>query len=52
LSSSFNSPFRDANDVIIDKILDRNTVEPIEGFTDEQLMVRIKKQNDIMVRDE
>jgi hypothetical protein len=30
-------PYRDAADVIIEKILDRKTIEPIEGYTYEQL---------------
>lgn len=41
-------PFRDAADVVIEKILDRNTIEPINGFTDEQLLALVNKQNEIM----
>ena len=41
-------PFKDAQEVIIEKILDRKTVEPIKGFTDEQILEMLEKQNYIM----
>ena len=33
---------------MIDKILDRKTVEPLHGFTDEELLSQVAQQNDIM----
>jgi hypothetical protein len=33
----WNPPFRDAADVIIERILDRQTIEPIEGYSYEEL---------------
>ncbi len=41
-------PFRDAADVIIDKILDRQTVEPLHGFKDDELLAQVEEQNRIM----
>ena len=41
-------PFRDAQEVIIERILDRKTVDPISGFTDEQILEQLEKQNYIM----
>lgn len=45
---TWKSPFRDAADVIIEKILDKKTVEPIDGFSDEELFEQHERQNDIM----
>jgi hypothetical protein len=39
---------RDAADVIIDKILDRKTIEPINGFSEHDLIQQKCLQNDIM----
>jgi hypothetical protein len=41
-------PFIDAQEVIIRRILDRNTVEPLTGFTDEEILAQQDKQNYIM----
>lgn len=43
-------PVPDAADVIINKILDRNTVEPLQGFTEEELQTQKNLQKEIMVR--
>ena len=45
---TWDPPFPDAADVIIRRILDRKTVEPIEGFSDEELLNQHEKQNYIM----
>ncbi len=45
---TWKPPFRDAQEVIIEKILDRNTVEPIAGFSDEKILEMLEKQNYIM----
>jgi hypothetical protein len=45
---TWKPPFKDAQEVIIQKILDRNTVEPIQGFSDEQILEMLEKQNYIM----
>jgi hypothetical protein len=34
---TWSPPFRDAADVVIDRILDPATIEPIEGYTNEEL---------------
>eukprot|EP01038_Epipyxis_sp_PR26KG_P012142 gene12142-16256_t len=44
----WKSPFKDAGEVIIEKILDKNTVAPLHGFSDEELLKLVEKQNDIM----
>ena len=41
----WDSPIRDAADVIIDRLLDRNTVEPMEGFSEEELRKQKCRQN-------
>eukprot|EP01036_Dinobryon_divergens_P031536 gene31536-40950_t len=41
----WDSPVRDAADVIIDRLLDRNTVEPMEGFSEEELRKQKCRQN-------
>jgi hypothetical protein len=41
---SWKPPFRDAGGVIIEKILDRKTVEPLGGFTDQELLDLVDKQ--------
>lgn len=33
----WSPPFRDAADVVIEHVLDRRTIEPVEGYSDEQL---------------
>jgi len=47
-SKPWESPFRDAADVIISRILDTKTIEPIQGYTDQDLMAQHDKQNEIM----
>lgn len=44
----WDSPVRDAADVIIEKILDRRTIEPIDGFLEQDLIQQKCLQNDIM----
>lgn len=44
----WRSPFRDAADVIIERINDPKTVEPLTGFTDDQLLYQVNEQNRIM----
>jgi hypothetical protein len=39
---------RDAVDIIIEKILDRNTIAPLQGFTNEELLRQVELQNSIM----
>lgn len=41
-------PFKDATDVIIDRILDSNTIEPTGGLTDEKIREMQKQQYYIM----
>lgn len=45
---TWKPPFRDAGDVIIERILDRKTVEPVQGFTDDELLDQVNLQNKIM----
>ena len=45
---SWKPPFKDAQEVIIQKILDRDTIEPINGFSDEELLRQHDEQNYIM----
>jgi hypothetical protein len=45
---TWSSPFRDAVDVITEKLLDRRTIEPVEGFSEEDLIRQKCMQNDIM----
>ena len=45
---TWNPPFRDATDVIVEHILDRRTVEPLGGFTDEELLAQLTEQTRIM----
>eukprot|EP00981_Chlorochromonas_danica_P006208 scaffold1307_cov166-Ochromonas_danica.AAC.30 len=44
----WSPPFEDAVDVIISKILDRRTIEPLNGFSDLDLTRQKCMQNDIM----
>ncbi len=44
----WDPPFPDATSIIITRILDSNTIEPIQGFTDEQLRISKCQQNDIV----
>ena len=44
----WSPPFRDAADVIIEKIVDRKTVSPIEGYSNEALLDQHHKQKEIM----
>ena len=37
MGPTWRPPFPDAMDVVIDRILNRSTVEPMSGFTDEQI---------------
>lgn len=46
--STWMSPFRDAVDVITEKLLDRRTIEPINGFSEAELIRQKCMQNDIM----
>ncbi len=41
-------PFPDASSVIISNMLDEKTIEPIDGFTDEELSQHHETQVDIM----
>ena len=41
-------PQRDAADVIISRILNTKTIEPIHGYSDKELMEQHDKQNEIM----
>lgn len=41
----WNSPVHDAADVIIDRLLDRSTIEPLEGFSEEELRLHKCRQN-------
>ena len=45
---TWRPPFKDAQEVIIERILDRETVSPINGFTDEQILEQLERQNYIM----
>ena len=45
---TWESPVYDAVDLIVDKVLDRQTIEPIEGFSAEELIRQKCLQNDIM----
>ena len=45
---TWHPPFRDATDVIIERILDRRTIEPLTGFTDEELLAQLAEQTRIM----
>ena len=42
------SPFKDAGDVVIEKILDRQTVHPIQGYPDDELLRQHEEQKKIM----
>ena len=44
----WKSPFKDAADVIIEKILDRQTVHPINGWSNEELLRQHHEQKEIM----
>jgi hypothetical protein len=44
-------PFRDAVDVIIEKILDPHTVHPIQGFTDAELLAQVCVHVDLHMRE-
>ncbi len=44
----WDSPVYDAADVIIEKLLDRKTIEPMEGFSEQDLLQQKCLQNDIM----
>ena len=48
LGQTWHPPFVDAQEIIIQRILDPKTIEPIGGFTDLQLLEQHEKQNDIM----
>ena len=37
LGQTWSPPFRDAAEVVIERVLDRNTIEPVEGYTYEEL---------------
>lgn len=44
----WDPPIYDAAAVIIDKVLDRKTIEPIDGFSEQDLIQQKCLQNDIM----
>lgn len=44
----WDPPIHDAVDVILDKILNRTTIEPLDGFKEYELMQQKCLQNDIM----
>lgn len=44
----WDPPLYDAGSVIIDKMLDRRTIEPLEGFSEQDLIQQKCLQNDIM----
>eukprot|EP00605_Chrysophyceae_sp_TOSAG23-4_P001011 GSChrysophyteH1.ASY1.ANO1.1112.1 assembled CDS len=45
---TWDPPFVDAQEVIIRRILDRKTVDPIKGFSDAELLAQYENQNYIM----
>jgi hypothetical protein len=47
----WNPPFRDAVDIIIDRLLNRSTVEPLEGFTQDQVLKFAQLRDDISAED-
>jgi len=51
LPTTWRPPVRDATDVIIDRILDSETIEPINGFSAERLLEMQREQRAIMGRD-
>jgi xyloglucan galactosyltransferase MUR3 len=48
---SWAPPERDATDVIIERILDRRTIEPVAGYTAEQIQKMQTAQNVLMTTD-
>ena len=42
-------PFKDANDVIIEHILNRSTIHPIYGYTDDELALQLSLQKQLML---
>jgi hypothetical protein len=48
---TWSPPFRDAVDVIVERLLNRSTVEPMEGFTEEQAINFAKLRDDISAED-
>lgn len=51
-SVTWTPPVSDAADVIIDRLNDLKTVEPLEGFSEEELYLQKQKQLFYMRRDE
>jgi hypothetical protein len=49
---TWSPPFPDAVQVVIDKIVDPQTVEPRDGFSDEALFIQKKRQMFLMRNDE
>lgn len=47
----WNPPFRDAVDVIMERILNRTTIEPLEGFTHDQVLQFAQLRDDISAED-
>lgn len=45
---TWESPIFDAADVIVSRVVDRRTVEPVEGFSEDDLWRQKCLQNDIM----
>ena len=41
-------PFKDANDIIIEYILNRSTIHPIYGYTDDELAMQLSLQKQLM----
>ncbi len=48
---TWSPPFRDAVDVMVERLLNRSTVEPLEGFTEEQAINFAKLRDDISAED-
>ena len=44
-------PYRDATDVVIEKLINPKTIEPVEGYTLDQLKIAQRKQREIMSTD-
>ena len=42
-------PFKDANDIIIEHILNRSTMHPIYGYTDDELGMQLSVQKQLML---
>ncbi|CAK9250377.1 unnamed protein product [Sphagnum jensenii] len=45
---TWRPPHPDATDIIISRLLDPHTIEPLSGFTDEEILEQVAEQNRIM----